>query len=124
MVLSQPRRFIPLIDPGELNTRVTLLSASIAKDPGGAQKATWVDFATNKDVWAKVVYAHGSESVSSDALKNTSRATITIRYRDDVNAKCAVRVDGKVWKFVGTPDNILNRNQYLEMQAELVEGSV
>lgn len=113
-----------IMNAGDFNTRVTLLNSSIAKDAGGAQKVTYTDFTTNKNVWARIAYAHGSESVSSDALKSSSSLTMTIRYRSDVNAKCAVRLNGKVWKFVGTPDNILNRNQYLEMQAELVEGSV
>ena len=122
MVLTN--RFTPVIDAGELRTRVTLLHSSIAKDAGGAQKVTYADFTTNPNVWAKVVFAHGTEAVSSDAFKNVSRMTITVRYRSDVDATCAVRLNGEVWKFIGTPDNIQNRNQYLEMQAELVKGSV
>lgn len=112
------------MDAGKLNTRVTLLNSSVAKGAGGAQKVTYVDFTINPNVWAKVVYAHGTESVSSDAMKDTRRATITLRYRSDVDATCAVRMNSEVWKFIGTPDNIQNRNQYLELQAELVKGSV
>lgn len=126
MVLANPSsgRFIPRMDPGELNTRVTLLTPTISTDAGAAQKATYADFATNPDVWAKIVYAHGMEAVSAEALKSPARLTLTIRYRSDVDGTHAVRLNSQVWKFISEPDNILNRNQYLEIQAELVKGSV
>lgn len=122
MVLD--KRFFPQIDAGALRTRVTLLTPTIAKDAGGAQVPTYADFATNPNVWAKVVFAHGQEAVASAAAKDVQRVTLTIRYRSDVNATTAVRLNGAVWQMIGTPDNIQNRNQYLEFQAELVKGTV
>ena len=113
-----------LLNAGDLNTRIRLKAGSVTKDGGGSQKVTYADFATNPNVWAKVIFAHGTESVSSEAVKNTSHATVTIRYRTDVNATCAVVMNGETWKIVGTIDNIQNRNQYLEFQVELVKGSV
>ena len=111
-------------NPGELRTKVTLQTPTVAKDPGGAQKETWANFATNPNVYAKIIYAHGLESVSSEALKAANRMTLTIRYRSDVNATHAILLDGQLWKFIGTPDDIQNRHEYLEIQAELVKGSV
>lgn len=122
MVLD--RRFFPQIDPGELRTRITLLMPTLTKDAGSAQKVTYADFATTPNVWAKVVFAHGQESVANDAAKSIQHVTVTIRYRSDVDATKAVRLNGAVWKIIGTPDNIQNRNQYLEFQAELVKGTV
>lgn len=113
-----------ILNAGDLNTRITLLKSTVSKAGSGAQTVAYSNFSTNPDVCAKVVYAHGSESVSSDGMKNTQRATVTIRYRNDVNATCGISLAGNTWKIIGTIDNIQNRNQYLEFQVELVKGSV
>lgn len=123
MVLGE-RRYIPRMDAGELRTRITLLTSTVTKVASGAQTVTYANFETNPEVWAKVIFAHGQESVASEALKNVQRATVTIRYRSDVTARDAIQLNGQTWKIIGTPDNILNRNQYLEFQCELVGGSV
>lgn len=113
-----------ITNPGDLRTKVTLQAPTITTDSGAAQSEGWANFATNPDVYAKIVYAHGQESVSTDALKTTNRMTLTIRYRSDVNATHAVLLNGERWQFIGTPDDIQNRHEYLEIQAELVKGSV
>ena len=111
-------------NPGDLRTSVTLQTPTLTKDAGGAQVEGWASFASTPDVWAKIIYAHGRESVSTDALKTTNRMTLTIRYRSDVNASHAVLINGERWKFIGTPDDIQNRHEYLEIQAELIKGSI
>lgn len=111
-------------NPGELRTKVTLQTPVFSEDAGGAQVPAWSDFEIRPDVYAKIVYAHGQESVNSDALKASNRMTLTIRYRSDVNATHAILLNGELWKFIGTPDDIQNRHEYLEIIAELVRGSV
>jgi SPP1 family predicted phage head-tail adaptor len=113
-----------ITNPGELRTKVTLQTPTIVKDAGGAQSETWANFATNPNVYAKIVYAHGAEAVSNEALKTNSRMTLTIRYRSDVNGSHAILLGSERWKFIGTPDDIQNRHEYLEIIAELVKGSV
>lgn len=113
-----------VINTGEFRTLVTLQTTAINVDAGGAQSEAWVNFTTNPNVYAKIVNAHGVESVSDDAKKAPSRMTITIRYRIDVNATHAFLLDGKRWKIITPPDNIRKRNEYLEMQAEMIEGTV
>jgi SPP1 family predicted phage head-tail adaptor len=112
------------LNAGDFHTIITLLTPTLAADAGGAQKVTYANFATKPNVYAKVVFAHGQESVSSDAAKSIQRVTVTIRYRNDVDATKAISLNGAVWQIIGTPDNIQNRNQYLEFQAELVKATV
>lgn len=118
------RRYIPRLDAGELNTRVTLLRSTVTKVASGAQTVAYSELETRPSVWAKIVFAHGQESVANDALKTSKRMTLTIRWRDDVDATGGVRLNGETWKFIGTPDNIGNRSQYLEIQCEYVKGAV
>jgi len=113
-----------MTNPGELRTLVTLQTPTITKDAGGAQVDSWSNFATNPAVYAKIVYAHGQESVRDDALKTTNRMTLTIRYRSDLNSTHAILIGSDRWKFIGTPDDIQNRHEYFEIQAELVTGSL
>jgi len=112
------------LNAGDLHTVITLKTPTVSMDAGGAQSTTYADFSSKPNVYAKVIFAHGSESVSNEALKSVQRVTVTIRYRNDVDATKAISLNGDVWKIIGTPDNIQNRNQYLEFQAELVKGSV
>lgn len=111
-------------NPGDLRNKVVLQTPTLVRDAGGAQSETWANFTTNPTVYAKIIYAHGAESVSDEALKTTSRMTLTIRYRSDVNASHAVLIGSERWKFIGTPDDIQNRHEYLEIIAELIKGSV
>lgn len=113
-----------MTNPGELRTKVTLVVPTLAKDAGGAQVPSWSNFGTSPNVYAKIKYAHGPESVNSDAQKISSKMTITIRYRNDVNATHGILLDGELWKFISSPDDIENRHEYLEIQAELVKGSI
>lgn len=113
-----------MTNPGELRTRGTLQTVTLSKDAGGAQVETWANFATNPTVYIKIKYAHGPESVSTDAKHAVSRMTLMMRYRSDVHAGHAILLGSERWKFVSAPDNIENRNEYLEIQAELVKGTV
>ena len=113
-----------VLNAGDFHTTITLKTPTITADAGGAQKVTYANFATKPNVFAKVVFAHGFEAVTSDAQKSIQRVLVTIRYRNDVDATKAISLNGEVWKIIGTPDNIQNRNQYLEFQAELVKGTV
>jgi len=113
-----------MTNPGELRTRGTLQTVTLSKDAGGAQVETWANFATNPTVYIKIKYAHGPESVSTDAKHAVSRMTLMMRYRSDVHAGHAILLGSERWKFVSPPDNIENRNEYLEIQAELVKGTV
>jgi len=113
-----------ILNAGDLNTRITLLNSTVVKATSGAQTVSYSDFTTKPQVRAKIVFAHGAESVSNDATKSAQRATITIRYRSDLTSSDAIRLNGSIWKIIGTVDNIQNRNQYLEFPVELVKGSV
>jgi SPP1 family predicted phage head-tail adaptor len=113
-----------VINSGEFRTLITLQTPTVNVDAGAAQSEAWANFSTDPNVYARIINAHGAESVSADAKKAPSRMTLTIRYRADVNATHAFLLDGKRWKIITPPDNIRNRNEYLEMQAELIEGTV
>lgn len=113
-----------VLNPGELRTQITLQRSTLTKHTSGALVESWANVSSNPTVYAKITYAHGPESVSNDAMKSVSRARVLIRYRADIDASHAILLNGKRWRIIGTPDNIQNRNEYLEFQVELIEGTI
>lgn len=109
------------INPGELRTPITLQIGALLSDAGTARKMSWSNFATNPTAYCKWKNSHGPESADL-AKKSIQRATVLIRYRDDVNMSTAVLNGTDRWQ-VTSIDNIENRNEYLELQVELVKGA-
>ena len=109
-------------NPGELRTPITLQVATFVEDSGGARKQAWSNFVSNPNVYAKWVNAHGPETAAQAEI-SIQRATVTIRYRSDVNNATAILKGSERWQ-VKSIDNIQNRNEYLELQVELVKGTL
>ena len=101
-------------NPGEMRTRVVLESRSVSVETGGFQKPGWSTLAT---VWAKWVNAHGSEAVQAASLGIEELATVTIRWRGDVDATGAVSKGGVRYEIVSL-DNIQERNEFIEMKVK------
>jgi len=103
-------------NPGELRTLVTLKKRTVTTSTGGFQKPVYDT--TIATVYAKWVNAHGSEALSAGTLDAVRTATVTIRYRDDVDESCAVVKGTEVFEIVSM-DNIQERNEYLELKVKL-----
>lgn len=103
-----------------MRAEITLESPTIVSDSGGAQRKTYTSQGT---VWARWINAHGQELIQSGALQGIQRATVTIRYRSDVTAGWAVSKGGLRYEIIAPPDNIHEKNRYLELQVQLMRGS-
>jgi hypothetical protein len=115
------------INPGELRTCITLLKSAIVKVPGG-QRVAWSAQAQVKARW---VNAHGAEGVTGESLQATRLATVLIRAYAGLDASWGLLkswdalVDGAdIWQLVTPPDNIRERNEYMELTVKLVKGSL
>jgi SPP1 family predicted phage head-tail adaptor len=72
-----------MLQAGNLRHQVTIQQRGSTQDSFGQPTAPWADLAT---VWADVRYVSGLEMARSDAPINVARASIRIRFRDDVTA--------------------------------------
>ena len=112
------------VNAGDLRTRITFQSPTVTPDAGGAQVATWTNVSSNDMVWARWINVHGQEAVTSEALKSSQRATVTVRYRSDVLATWAVKkTDNSIWQIISI-DQVQGRNRWTEMIVERVKGTV
>jgi SPP1 family predicted phage head-tail adaptor len=110
-----------ITNPGELNTPITLQGRALVTDAGGTQSYTYSKL-TNGDVWAKWRNVHGEEAWASQAVHAISAATVTIRWRSDVDHNTRILKGTEIYEIV-SPDNIEDRDEYLELKVKKVTGS-
>ena len=102
-------------NPGEMRKKVTLKRRLPTIDPGGFQKESLVTVAS---IWAKWIGVHGSEAWAANANNALRAATVTIRYRDDVDETCVIDLDGLNYEIVSM-DDIQQRHEYIELKLQL-----
>jgi SPP1 family predicted phage head-tail adaptor len=108
-----------VFNPGDLRTSITLQSRLITTGSGGFMVPSGFFIAT---VWAKWVNAFGSEVWLSQTAGAIKPATVTIRYRDDIDETCNIVKDGVVYEIVSI-DDIQNRHEYLEIKVQAVTAA-
>lgn len=108
-----------LINVGDLRTAVTIQRRVLTTDAGGYQVESWVTVAS---VWSRWINDHGDEVVTAAAQGAESGAVVLMRWRADVDATCALLKGGVRWEIVGTPDDIRERHEWLEMRVRRMVG--
>jgi SPP1 family predicted phage head-tail adaptor len=107
-----------VINPGEFRTEVTLKRRSATVDPGGFQKQSLTTIAI---AWAKWVGVHGSEAWAANSSNALRAATVTIRYRPDIDETCVISVDGDDYDIVSM-DDLQHRHEYIEFKLQLIRS--
>ncbi len=103
-----------MIDPGKLDRRITLRSASVSTDGFGQAVRTYSDLGK---VWAKVDYRTVKEGEETDRLTSVNKVRFTIRYRADVDATTKISWDGKTYEVEGV--SLEGRERYLILDTTL-----
>lgn len=80
---------------GTLNRRVTIEKRSIVDDPLGGEIVTWALLAT---LWANFRNLSGTETIKSDAEVGTTKASVRIRYREDIDQTCRLLHHGLIYQ--------------------------
>ncbi len=101
-------------NPGEFRTRISLQHRTVVQDAGGFQKPDWITYAV---VWSKWKNAHGNAVLQAQIEGVEALPIVQIRYRDDVKTTDAV-LKGNVRYEIIYPDNIDEKNEYIEFQAK------
>jgi SPP1 family predicted phage head-tail adaptor len=105
-----------LIDPGQLDRRITLQSASVSTDGFGQAVRT---YSTLAQVWAKVEYKGTNEGNEASKLTSVNKVRFTIRYRSDVDATVKISWGGNTYEIEGV--NLEGRERYLIMDTRLTD---
>lgn len=70
-------------------------------------------------LWANVRHLSGSETIRSDAETSTVKASIRLRYRDDLDAGMRALVGGKAYGIEAVLPDLVSR-EHVDLVAELV----
>jgi len=106
-------------NPGELRTKITFERPVLTQNMGGFSSRT--SYTTIKaDVRVKWKNAHGSEVYEAEAIQAKQPATIWARYRSDVDATCTVLKGSTRFEIIGTPDNVGERGEYMEIKLKVL----
>lgn len=110
-------------NPGQMRTSIILQKRTTTSDDGGFMIPAWADIAV---VWSKWVNVHGNEVWAAQTAQAVQPATVTIRYRDDVDPTCAVLkgTGDQVARYeIISMDDIQERHEYIEMKVQrMAEG--
>ena len=94
-----------MIDPGKLDRRITLQSASVSTDGFGQAVRT---YSTLAQVEYKGVPKEGEDT---DKLTSVNKVRFTVRYRSDVDATTKISWGGKTYEIEGV--SLEGRERYL-----------
>jgi len=103
-----------LIDPGKLDRRITLRSASVSTDSFGQAVRTYSDLG---NVWAKVDYRTVKEGEETSRLTSVNKVRFTIRYRSDVDATNKISWNNSTYEIEGV--SLEGRERYLIIDTTL-----
>lgn len=97
--------------PGQLDRRVTLRSATRAADALGQMVATWGDAATVWGAWSPVT---GREISAAGQLQPQQIGTLRIRHRSDIDATWRVVLGSITFEIIAPPVEI-GRRAFLDL---------
>lgn len=80
---------------GKLNRRIVIERQQVTEDPLGGQIVAWLTLAT---LWSNFRNMSGTEAIKSDAQIGTTKTSVRIRYREDIDQTCRLLHRGLIYE--------------------------
>lgn len=109
-----------LINPGEFNTKIELVSIVTSQDAGGFYHPTEGE---SKTVWSQWTGIFGNEAILAAAQGVVISATVRIRYLAGLDNTWRVRKGGESYEIVTGVDDISERHEYMEFKVRRIEAA-
>ncbi len=103
-----------MVNVGKLNKRITFLKPTEKEDDMGQTKTEWAPY---RSVWATVKPFKSSESAFMGKLKPETTHRFYVRYNQYVTADMRILYHGRTFEISGSPIDIDERHEILEIQA-------
>ena len=105
------------LEAGTLNRRVLVERRVVTRDDEGGEVVAWVPFAGDGMLWANIRFLNGTESLKAGIVLGTAKASIRIRYRQDIDPTCRVTHRAQVFSILSVlPDQV--GREYLDLAVE------
>lgn len=108
------------LDPGRLDRRVQLLTASAARDAAGGQATTWTAFA---EVWAARAPLSGARLYAAEQKNALDLVEYRIRHRNDVAPYQRLQDGDDLFEIV-PPTDELGRRHLLRLTCRAINQTV
>lgn len=102
---------------GLLNRKITIQSFGSGVDAIGQPIESWSTFA---QPWANIRFMNGVESVKGDAEVSVSKASIRIRYRQDITEAMRVVYNGITYQIKAVLPDEVGRD-HVDLSCEVVK---
>lgn len=109
-----------MIDPGELNQRITFQARAAGQDAMGQANGAWANVATDPEVWAKSANFSSRDLAAVGAHAPGLDAKFIIRWRADVLPTWRVLWLGKAFRIIGEPAALSGGTQWLEIRCSKI----
>ena len=105
------------MDAGKLNRRIVIQSQTATQDAAGQPLPdTWSTFAT---VWANIRFNSGYESIKGESVASIARASMRIRYREDITNKMRVTHNSITYEIKAVmPDEA--KREFVDLACEVI----
>lgn len=105
------------MDARALDRRITIESATVARNDNGEPITTWSTLAT---IWAKRMGLRGAELFATNQVVAQAQCKYRIRWRDDINESMRVVDDGVTFgiQHIADPADLgakVSRRQWLDL---------
>lgn len=103
------------LEAGSLNRRVLLQRSVLAQNPDTeAMEQTWVDVGK---AWANIRYLNGTETLKAATTISSAKASIRIRFREDLDATCRVSYGGAYFNILAVLPDAVSR-EYVDLACD------
>lgn len=109
------------VESGSLRHRVLIETKTTTDDPLGGQIVSWVPISTiagDGYVWANVKYPSGMETLRTNAVLGITRASVRVRYRDDVNQLSRLTYRGMVYDIKSVQPDADSGLEFMDLVCE------
>jgi SPP1 family predicted phage head-tail adaptor len=103
-----------IVDPGELDTRITITETVRLSDGIGGYTNTDSDVCT---IWAKLKFTSGAEIFKNYKTDAESLYSFIIRYRTDINETMKIQLDSITYNITAI-DRSARREGYMVVMAK------
>lgn len=100
---------------GTLNREISLERGTETQDSDGGTVVTWSPIAT---VWASIRHQSGMETVRTEMPVSVVKASIRIRFREDLDATCRALHGGKTYDIKAVLPDLVGR-EYVDLSCEV-----
>lgn len=101
------------MNAGRFDELIELWNYTTELNSYGENVKSWSKY---KDVWARIEYKVGRETVDANQLQHKQACNITVRFDPLISVYNEIKYEGKTFKIISIQE--LNRRQYLILNCE------